>query len=65
LHFKSWNPPSIQKDQSKRIGLFVAGLTEMNLRKNFEGDFKSENSKNKMILLFSETFETQNKGWTK
>ena len=43
----------------------VAGLTEMNLRKNFEGDFKSENSKNKMILLFSETFETQNKGWTK
>ena len=43
----------------------LAGLTEMNLRRNYEGDFKTESSKKQLKKRVSGTFETKNKGWPK
>ena len=58
-------PPNAEKDQSERIGLFLAGLTEMNLRRIFERKIRSRSSKNTPYLYDPRTFETENKGWSK
>jgi hypothetical protein len=54
--------PNAQKDQPERIGLFLAGLVEMNLRRNIEGYFKTESSEYKLNKWVPGTFGVKNKG---
>ena len=57
--------PNAQKDQSERIGLFVAGLAEMNIRRVIERKTQSRSSNNALYLYVPRTFESENKGWSK